>query len=64
MMTESIEVIKDGVCIGAFPTESYILNVTTGIVTIHCKESRKLVFALSPNYYDYIEVTENVQSDA
>lgn len=60
MMEESIDIIKSGVVIRSFPSDKYILNTATGMVTIHDKESRKCVFVLSPMYYDYVEVSENV----
>jgi hypothetical protein len=58
-MNESIDFIKSGICIRSFPCTHYTLGLLSGILTVQEKETRKVVFVPSPNYYDTVEVVEN-----
>ncbi len=57
-MIEAIAVIRHGMALKSFPCELYSLSILNGLVTILHKQTRKVAFVISPEFYDYIEVLE------
>ncbi len=58
-MSDTIQFVKSGAILKEFPCEFYSLICINHTVTIVNKVDRQPVFLPSPNYYDYIEVTQN-----
>jgi len=56
MMIESINVVKHGVVVRQWPSDTYSLNILGNHVTIQDKESRRVCCVISQNTYDYIEI--------
>lgn len=53
---ETIQFHRAGSLVQAFPTDTYSLNIMAGIPCVMEKNTRKVVFVPSPQYYDYIEI--------
>lgn len=59
-MSTTIQVVKQGAIVRQYPTEHYILNILNGIVTVQDRQSRVTCAIISPNAYDYIDISEEV----
>ena len=61
--TKCLQIVRSGHVIESYDLSEYKFGLVMGTVTIQNKSTNEILKAFSPNYYDYVEVCSDDNSE-